>query len=307
TYPAFDQSESNDSITISSDGGAINKTREGNTVTLTAPMLAGGNPQGWEYVWRNAQNEIGEGESIETVAAMSAGTLMAVEKAPYYLEMTNYGPNGDLWGQFNLESSLAVYRRPLTPAELLRKGNGSTHTLVIMAGISDSEVAKRGYEFVYGYTDADGRDHEIGCTPLRYFQIDRKVFDDPSCEKWCYALWRYADGSTVSSGRRYLNGTADEDFDASNFGNSRRPDADDFKTGSIVIKQLGGAVRITVDAESDTHMELVSLSGVKVMQRDVEGYTFGTINIDADDVAPGIYLLYVANKQEQTVKKIAIK
>ncbi|MDE6512644.1 MAG: Ig-like domain-containing protein, partial [Muribaculaceae bacterium] len=180
TYPAFDQSESNDSITISSDGGAINKTREGNMVTLTAPMLAGGNPQGWEYVWRNAQNEIGEGESIETVAAMSAGTLMAVEKAPYYLEMTNYGPNGDLWGQFNLESTLAVYRRPLTPAELLRKGNGSTHTLVIMAGISDSEVAKRVYEFVYGYTDADGRDHEIGCTPLRYFQIDRKVFDAPS-------------------------------------------------------------------------------------------------------------------------------
>lgn len=283
------------------------KIRQGNTLTLSADEPEGGYSD-WRYEWSLNGRELSADLTCVTVVEMAPGKEQATEEQRFDFRATNFGPDGAQWGSIAEKAeAVKVYRRPQTPAELLRKGNGTTHTLVIMAGMSDSEISRLGYEFVYGYTDADGRDHEVAQTALRYCQMDSRVFNDPTCEKWCYALWRYADGSTVSSGRRYLDGTADESFDASDFSNSRQAGLNDVEAGTIRIEQLRESVVVTAEATSATRIELYSLSGHLVLRREIEGSTYGRVSISANDVAPGLYLLKVGNQQEQTVKKIAIK
>lgn len=220
-YPAVGQIPDDGGISISGgDGGTANKTREGNTVTLSATAPSGGYPQGWEYVWSAGQREIGEGEAVETVASMSAGTSMAVEQTTYRLEMTNYGPEGDVWAKFNFSSNLDVYRRPQTPLQLLRKGDGTSHTFVAMMPMADSQLEQLDYKFVYGLTDSKGNDRIIDITDLRYCHTEADVYNNSTNKFWVYTIWNYRDGSVVSSGLRYLDGSVDESFDASAFDGS---------------------------------------------------------------------------------------
>lgn len=218
-YPAIDQPADDNSISISTENGDnVTKTREGNTITLSVSMPKGGNPQGWEYVWSDGHGGIGEEETIETSACMSAGDAMAIEESPYYLEMTNYGPDGEVWGKFNLKSTIEVYRRPQTPSQMLRKGDGTSHTFITMMPISDAELERLAYTFVYGWTDSDGNDHVLEQTNLRYCHADAEVYNNPTNKFRVYSVWKYQDGSVVSSGLRYLDGSVDESFDASVFG-----------------------------------------------------------------------------------------
>ncbi len=223
-YPAIDQSADDKAITIFTGTDSSNKTREGNTITLSASAPKGGNENGWEYVWSGAQGEIGLGESIETVVVMSSGIAMGVEESIYKVQLTNYGPDGDVWGQLNSEAALEVYRRPETPLQLLRKGDGKSHTFVVMMPLNDAQLSKLEYNYVYGWTDSNGNDHILDVTDLRYCIADAGVYDDSSNRFWVYSIWNYRDGSVVSSGRRYLDGSVDESFDGSSFdGNGMTP------------------------------------------------------------------------------------
>ena len=219
-YPAVDKSQDDIGIIISTDNDTSNKTREGNVVNLSVKTPNGGNPQGWGYVWSDDQGEIGEGETVQAIASMSSGNTMAIEETNFYLELTNYGPEGDVWAQFNLDSNLEVYRRPLTPLQLLRKGDGTSRTFVTMMPLLDSQLEQLDYNFVYGWTDSDGKDHIIEITNLRYCHTETDVYNNSSNKFWVYSIWNYQDGSVVSSGKCYLDGIIDESFDASVFGGS---------------------------------------------------------------------------------------
>lgn len=216
-YPAVEGVSEEDGISISTGTGNSGKTREGNEVTLSVTTPAGGNPHGWDYVWSSRRGAVGEGNPVETVATMSAGNLMAIELTTYELAMTNYGPEGDVWAQFNLVTGLEVYRRPLTPSQMLRKGDGTSHTFVVMMPLSDTELEKLGYRYVYGWTDSDGNEHVMDRTELRYCHTDAEIYNNPTNKFWVYSIWNYSDGSMISSGLCYLDGRVDESFDASVF------------------------------------------------------------------------------------------
>ncbi len=223
-YPPIDQSGDEGGIIISTGTGSSNKTREGNTITLSVAVPKGGNEKGWEYVWSSAHGEIGQGQSIETVASMSSGNSMSVEESIYKVQLTNYGPDNDIWGEFSSEATVEVYRRPETPLQLMRKGDGKSHTFVVMMPLTDAQLSQLEYKYVYGWTDANRTDHVLDVTDLRYCRADAGVYDDMSNRFWVYSIWNYRDGSQVSSGKRYLDGSADESFDGSNFdGNGLTP------------------------------------------------------------------------------------
>ena len=232
-YPAIDDDHDID-IIISTGNGSSNKNREGNIVNLSVKTPNGGNPQGWEYMWSDANGEIGNEESVETIATMSSGSSMDIEKNTYKLNMTNYSPDGDVWAQFNVESNLEVYRRPQTPLQLLRKGDGTSHTFVVMMPLSDSQLEQLNYSFVYGWTDSEGKDHILEQTKLRYCHADAEVYNNPTNKFWVYSVWKYQDGSVVSSGIRYLDGSADESFDASVFGENGESNGKNVKARSAV-------------------------------------------------------------------------
>ena len=222
-YPAVNENPDGNGIdlTVTTGTDSTNKTREGNIIILSAETPDGGYPQGWEFIWSEAQGEIGEGETVETIATMTAGSSKEIENTTYNLDLTNYGPEGDVWAQFKLKSNpIAVYRRPQTPQQMLRKGNGTSHTFVAMMSLSDLELDQLDYEFIYGWTDADGNDHIIEQTNERYCHTDAEIYNDPTNSFWVYSIWIYKDGCMVSSGLRYLDGNADENFDASVFDGS---------------------------------------------------------------------------------------
>lgn len=271
-YPAVETSANDNDITISTGNNGSNKTREGNKVTLSVMTPKGGNPQGWEYVWSDPRGEIGEGETIETVASMSSGNSMAIEQTAYTLKMTDYSPEGEVWAQFNLANTLDVYRRPETPSQMLRKGNGSSHTFIAMMPVPDEQLGKLGYTLVYGWTDSDGNDHTIEQTSLRYCHTDAETYNKPTNKFWVYSVWNYQDGSVVSSGRRYLDGSLDEDFDASVF------------DGSGVMK----------DGQTATRSAIYTING----------HYLGT---DLSKLRPGIYIYTTETEGVKNTEKIIIK
>lgn len=260
-------------ISISTGTESANKTREGNLITLSASTPNGGYPKGWEYIWSHSQQEIGEGESIQTIATMSPGNSMTVEEATYNLDMTNYGPEGDMWAQYNLQSNpIEIYRRPLTPLQMLRKGNGTSHTFVTMMSLPDPDLTQLDYEFIYGWTDADGKNHVIEQTNERYCRTDAEIYNNPTNKFWVYSIWVYKDGCMVSSGLRYLDGSADEDFDASVF------------DGSFVRMDKKSQIRTAIYT--------------------IDGQYIGN---DVTRLAPGIYIYTSTNHGMMKTEKIIIR
>ena len=272
TYPAIDDPTNDDGISVSNGTlNHVNKTREGNTITLSVATPVGGNPQGWEYTWKDVNGIIGESEIIDTIAFMSAGDTMDVEQSSYYLELTNYSPGGDIWGQSNFKSTINVYRRPQTPVQMLRKGDGSSHTFVAMMPITDAEFERLDYKLVYGWTDSNGENHKIAQTNLRYCHVDTEVYDNSTIKFWVYSVWNYQDGSIVSSGLRYLDGRVDESFDASVFDG--------------------------IDERND--MNVKAISGVYTL----DGHYMGT---ELNHLTPGIYIYINEKDGEMETEKIII-
>lgn len=275
-YPAIkenpDGNGSGIDISISTGTDSPDKTREGNIITLSASTPSGGNPQGWELIWSDAQGKIGEGESIETVATMSAGSSMAVEPTIYTLDMTNFSPEGEVWAQYNLNSNpISVYRRPQTPLQMLRKGDGRSHTFVTTMSIPDAELERLGYRFIFGWTDSDGKDHVIEQTNERYCHTDAKTYNDPANKFWVYSIWVYNDGCMVSSGLRYLDGSLDENFDASVF------------DGSYVYTGTGSRVRTGIYS--------------------IDGHYMGN---DSEQLTTGIYIVISESHGVISTEKIII-
>ncbi len=287
---------------------SVTRIREGNILKIKAGEPEGGYDN-WAYSWSLNGGEISADSEFETTATMSTtGIEQATEEFTYELTATNYGPDGSEWGRSHGETAtVKVYRRPQTPAELLRKGDGTSHTLIVMAGLSNSEIERLGYGFVYGYTDAYGVDHQLASTPLRYCQIDYAIFNDPTARKWAYAQWTYADGSLITSGKRYLDGTTDEEFDASIFGNATEPAGADGKEPTFIIRRSAGSVLVSAHAPSTTRIEIFDLNGSKVLSRRIEGGISGNCRIDATDIVPGLYIMNVENETDREIKKIVIK
>ncbi|MCH5236299.1 MAG: Ig-like domain-containing protein, partial [Muribaculaceae bacterium] len=217
--PGYEGEEGSTGVNVSETS-----VREGNLLTLNADEPIGGYNFYWTYNWTFENAEIGEDEEITLVAGKESGWTgkeKSINECVYNVKLTNYGPNGELWTEALLSSPIVkVYNRPVTPAQLLRKGDGTSCTFIVIIDLLYDELTDLGYEFVYGYTDATGEDHILATTPLRYCHTTEKIYNDPSNTFWAYAIWSYEDGSAVSSGLRYLDGSEDPYFDASVFDGS---------------------------------------------------------------------------------------
>lgn len=101
-----------------------------------------------------------------------------------------------------------------TPLQLLRKGDGTSHTFICMMPLTNEQLAQSGYAFVYGYTaDAANGPQVIEDTPLRYCHTPAEIFDDALLDFWVVAYRTDAEGRLCVSSRRHLDGSVDDDFD----------------------------------------------------------------------------------------------
>ncbi len=133
----------------------------GNTVSLSVipDKASGGYNDQWVYTWRADGVDLGiNGPTIDYTPEITS-TEMSMSEISLGLQLTNIGPKGTSWfDQIYPSQTLRVYNRPMTPSQLVRKGNGSTCTLIAMTELTDMQLSAADYKFVFGYTDASGRD-----------------------------------------------------------------------------------------------------------------------------------------------------
>ncbi len=305
--PGEDDIDVNTPVSAIGDDNAV-RVRQNDILILNVAEGQGGYDNGWTYNWSSDGKDIGEGTEVETTATMEDGEVKAIKRHIYSVNVKNASPDGVIWAENTLSIATDVYRRPVTPSSLVRKGDGTTHTLICMLTVADNQLAPLGYSFVYGYEAADGSEHEIARTTKRYCRASGQVYNNPSNRFWVYAVWTYDDGCTVSSGKRYLDGSVDEEFNASVFDPSQTSTrGTDFSNSANWIDVSGKSVGVSVDSDSDTFISVYNAGGIMIRSLAVEAGTSVREQIDLSTLSDGIYIVNVISGNEAVSRKFIIK
>ncbi len=190
------------------------------------------------------------------------------------------------------ECFVTVYARPATPKQLLRKGDGTTCTFIVMMDMPDAELTARGYRFVYGYTDSNGQIHKIDETPLRYAHTTSEIYNDPTYDFWAYSILE-KDGMLFNSNLRHLDGSEEICFDASQLGNPTKGG-----TSAVVSTEAENWIKITPaglliypTAGNQTDVEIYTIGGIKVFTRHYDGQSMETDLIEFRRFTPDSYIV----------------
>lgn len=282
------------------------KIREGGVLGLYATMPEYGYADGWTCEWTEGDVVLTDlPEYNLTVGMTTPGDRQSTETRVFTFHALNYTPEGDTWAQFVEDApEVTVYRAPETPRNLVIKGDGTSKVLIAMFTLSDEELTKRNYHYVFGYDDVNGERRIVSSSGKRYSRYDDSIFSDNSLRKWCYTEWDYPDGSTVSSGLCYLDGITDEDFDASVFDN-------DGETRHIVRGELpsslyndNGQWILNLTAESETHIEIFTVTGLIMFKRVIPGGGAVSINLDSQKLSAGINIVRISSNSASSCYKI---
>ncbi|MDE6489758.1 MAG: leucine-rich repeat domain-containing protein [Muribaculaceae bacterium] len=278
------------------------KIREGNSLTFS---FATSDDSSWEYRWICNGIEISGNPTCEVTANMASGIEKDIEQLSIGLSITSYRPDGSVLNYAEYTSpEVDVYRRPTMPTRLLRKGDGTTRTVVTTLTHPDNELARLGYRFTYGYTDASGSDHAISTTNNRYCRIDDNIFNNPANRLWVYSQWTFDDGSIVTSGKRYIDGSADDNFNGSSFTPANRSGiAEIHYDHSEAIRYENRTIHIDTRTIGECLVNIHSASGIclksiHLTQSDM---------IDMSSLPNGIYIISATTATDHIVQKIIIR
>ena len=105
----------------------------------------------------------------------------------------------------------------------MKKGNGSTRTLIATMSLNDQLLQQNEYYLCFAYKEADGKVSLIGEPQLQdgpgqtrfTAQVPQDIWINDS-QLCAFALWHYDDGSWVTSGLRFMN-DVHEEWDGSDY------------------------------------------------------------------------------------------
>ena len=246
------------------------RIREGDMLGLFAERPTGFENNDWTYEWYLNGVLAADGKYAVVTAGEDSGwqgNVKEIIAQEYEVDIFN-GIGDELILQL---PKVSVYSRPLTPPELLKKGDGVSYSFVAMSQFTDKELQNLGYSFVFGYTDGDGVNHVISNSKLRYCHTTKDIYENSQYKFWVYTAWTFPDGATITSGLRYLDGTLDEDFDRSDFNLSR-------------------ASHVNAPG-SDAETAIYTLSG-------------NYVGKDPSRLAPGFYIISERKGNHHTTRKI---
>lgn len=286
--------------------------REGLYVESPVKTASGGyysdGLQTWFYNWyKDGRNVTSDNSKCSLILSMdNQGHTKDIEKASYNLNIYNISPQGSVWVSKVLRKDVNIYRRPKTPVNLMRKGNGTSCILILDSEYSDEELETYEYEFIYGFTDVNGVDHMYESTPKRYYQFDASIYNNPDNTFWVIAQWKY-DDALVTSGKCLLDGGIDEDYDASVFGTTTRgaltsingPACHDIVVTDKYIK---------ADFAENTPMtvNVYTLAGVLVKSISYSSNSSFNEFMDLEDLQKGVYIIKASAGDMHIVKKVVV-
>ncbi len=241
--------------------------------------------------------EIAWSSDNEAVATVDAnGVVTAIAKGVATITAT--------CGSVSATCTVTVNSRPETPRELLRKGNGSSCTFIAMMGLSDPELSAQGYNFVFGYMDAQAISKVIANTTARYCHTNAAVYNNPQNDFWVIAYWTDESGETVWSQRRHLDGTVDDDF---NFSDIISSNALSISGPDNWIRPIANGIHITMESENAATLTVYTISGQKVIERHFNANEFVLEQITGEQLLPDNYIVTIVSGKESVTKKISIR
>ncbi|MBO4673401.1 MAG: T9SS type A sorting domain-containing protein [Bacteroidaceae bacterium] len=278
------------------DGTSIDGAiRVGNTLQLSVNRAVGGygNPSVWNYVWSRDGEEIYNystvnqwKSTIDEVTTYALGATKGSKDVVYTLRTSNY--RDGLWADNTMSKTIRIYNKPATPSSLTKKGSGVSGTMIATTtGVSDSELEGRQYFLVFGYEDAVGnevksiekRQSNPGDTRFET-SFSASEVNNSSYRFFVYAMWKYDDAVTVTSGKRYID-TVNEEWDGSNY------------------------TAVTRSVIPETTSIVAPSNSIKDTQR---VYTInGQLVKDSTNLASGIYIIEKIADGQRSTKKIVVK
>ena len=234
-----------------------NGIREGNNIILHCDECTGGNPNAWSYIWSRNNSELGDSnEIIEVLSSIYSGNGKANDMSIEYICDVENTYNSVLWKKQEYKKEIRVYRRPLTPTKLQKKGNGTSGTWVATCSIDDSSLGAYDYYLIFGYRDENGNMHDLGS--IRQENVGEQRWSNSmgniNGNAYVYALWKYDDGAEITSGL-CMEYSIDESWDRSTYDGSTR---------SVIAEATG--INKTPTIQTQEKMEYYSLDGQKSFQ-----------------------------------------
>ena len=242
-------------------GGEVSTgIREGNKIILHCDECSGGYPDAWSYKWKRNNVELGsDKEIVDDVPMEYKGSGKANDMVIDYSCSVENWYYSTLWKQHVYPKEIKVYHRPQTPTSIVKKGNGTSETIIATTSVSDTDLEGHEYYLVFGYLDNNGQTHDATSQKqqnpgeVRWSkQISSSEVDNPNNKLYVYALWKYNDGVEITSGIRYID-SIDEDWDGSTYDGTTR----------TVIANATAIDNVNFDAGKATPIEYFSTGGKK--------------------------------------------
>ena len=302
------------------DGYNTYAIRSGNALDFNVELATGGynlyNDSYWRYIWYENDSEVkwssSAGKNSYTIAAVGATSeVKRVDTKKFHLKITNISPYDQEWYNKEYEEKvLKIYARPQIPNKLMVKGNGTTNTLVCTISLTDEALEAREYLFVFGYTDASGKDHPMTPTPNRWCQMKNVSVNDAQKRFWVYTRWNYDEDTYVSSGRIFLDGTIEDEFDASCYNGNEvgvrgtTTDIQNFDADGIYFD----GSRLVVDANHSVEciITVTSLDGKNLEINNLGSCSSFDETIDVSKYGRGIYIVRIKVGDKVINRKIVV-
>ena len=300
------------SITDNNRGGAsVSKgIREGNTYTYKLNPIEDGyfvaDSTSYVYEWSldGASSRTSVHQEWFTVAPAQTGKSMVAQDITDGLTLYNYGPYGHVWEKHVLPSHpYRVYHKPETPESIKKKGNFATGTLAVSmpSSMSDTELNTYDYNLVFGYVDDSGNDVDLNNVVIQGEAGTVRWYQLPSSARshgnyYVYAQWKYMDGATITSGKRYLNPKdgmeVDELWDGSNY------DAADLSTRAFILGS----------EEATAIHDFTAAEGYDLRNASTRIYSVNGQRIEnTKNLERGTYLLETVSNGKRMIKKLFVK
>ena len=298
------------------DINAVKYIRNGESARFYSAVSGAYTPNGsadWQYDWY-LDNQLVEsnhdGVWSYEVNADFRGEGMDMSHQDFHLQVTNYGPYGKMWANKSYDMPVTIYKQPRTPIKLERKGNGKSNTFVITFpnGITDEVLTTNEYQYVFGYTDANGKDHDLATLNTRYYHMDNASdYNDKTRKYYVYALWTYPDGARVTSNKRILD-SAEEHFDGSNFEQITRADASSIS--SLLSERIeinGNHFDAHFDKSVKVAVTIYSIRGNVIREHVLDAKNDYHEIISLSGLSSGVYLMKYTYDNQVKVEKVVVK
>ncbi len=305
----------------SSGGYNTYAIRSGNTLDFNVERATGGyniyNDSYWYYTWYEngavIKSGSAPGKNSYQIASVPGNNseVKRVDTKTYHLEISNMGPYDQEWyNKVYEEKVLKVYARPQIPNKLMVKGNGTTNTLVCTISLTDEALEAREYLFVFGYTDASGKDHPMTPTPNRWCQMKNVSVNDAQKRFWVYTRWNYDEDTYVTSGRIFLDGNIEHEFDASCYNGNEvgvrgtTTDIQNFDADDIYFD--GRRLVVNANHSVECIITVTSLDGKNLEINNLGSCSSFDETIDVSKYGRGIYIVRVKVGDKVINRKIVV-